>query len=82
MNMIKTKMTLHNDITGRKAANFVHGVTSKPYNIWIYKNDRMINAKSILGLLSLNLQSGDEVEVQISCDNENELSIICNEINN
>lgn len=82
METIKTHLTLIDDITGRKAANFAHSIAAKPYNIWILKGNRMINAKSILGLLSLNIQKDDEIEIQISCNDEAELLYICKEINN
>ena len=81
LNTIKSQTTILNDITGRKAANFVHAVTSKPYNIWIITKDKQVNAKSILGLLSADIRKGDVVTIVIDWDEPLEFDDIIKAIN-
>ena len=81
MNTIKSQTTILNDITGRRAANFVHAVTSKPYNIWIVTKDKQVNAKSILGLLSADIRKGDVVTIVIDYNKPLEFDNIIKAIN-
>ena len=81
LNTIKSQTTILNDITGRRAANFVHAVTSKPYNIWIVTEDKQVNAKSILGLLSADIRKGDVVTIVIDCNKPLEFDDIIKAIN-
>ena len=81
LNTIKSQTTILNDITGRRAANFVHFVTSKPYNIWIVTKDKQVNAKSILGLLSADIRKGDVVTIVIDCNKPLEFDDIIKAIN-
>ena len=81
LNTIKSQTTILNDITGRRAANFVHAVTSKPYNIWIVTKDKQVNAKSILGLLSADIRKGDVVTIIIDCNKPLEFDDIIKAIN-
>lgn len=55
-------------IGSRAQANFVYDISQVKGNLYITKNDRTINAKSILGLLSINIDIGDEVVLM--ADNE------------
>ena len=81
LNTIKSQTTILNDITGRKAANFVYAVTSKPCNIWIITKDKQVNAKSILGLLSADIRKGDVVTIVIDCDEPLEFDDIIKALN-
>ena len=81
LNTIKSQTTILNDITGRRAANVVHSVTSKPYNIWIVTKDKQVNAKSILGLLSADIRKGDVVTIVIDCNKPLEFDDIIKAIN-
>ena len=81
LNTIKSQTTILNDITGRRAANFVHAVTSKPYNIWIVTKDKQVNAKSIIGLLSADIRKGDVVTIVIDCNKPLEFDDIIKAIN-
>ena len=81
LNTIKSQATILNDITGRRATNFVHAVTSKPYNIWIVTKDKQVNAKSILGLLSADICKGDVITIVIDCDEPLEFDDIIKAIN-
>ena len=80
--LINKEITINKDINGRQAANFVHAVTSKPYNIWFKNKNKEINAKSILGLLSADIHKGDRIVVEIDCDEQLELDDIERIINN
>ena len=81
LNTIKSQTIILNDITGRRAANFVHAVTSKPYNIWIVTKDKQVNAKSILGLLSADIRKGDVVTIVIDYNKPLEFDDIIKAIN-
>ena len=81
LNTIKFQTTILNDITGRRAANFGHAGTSKPYNIWIVTKDKQVNAKSILGLLSADICKGDVITIVIDCDEPLEFDDIIKAIN-
>ena len=80
--LINKEITLNKDINGRQVANFVHAVTSKPYNIWFKNKNKEINAKSILGLLSADIRKDDVVTIVIDCDEQLELDDIERIINN
>ena len=43
-------------------------------DIYIIKNDRLINAKSIIGLLSGELSKGDKITIDTSENDENEIN--------
>lgn len=68
--MYSKNCTAEKDFNGRQAANFVHAVTGFPYNIWIKVEDRQVNAKSILGLLSLGIKTGDTISICTTGNNE------------
>lgn len=52
---IKTNKTL----VGRNAIQLVHSFTPIKSAIYVSKGDRKVNAKSILGLLSAEIEEGD-----------------------
>lgn len=81
MNILQKEITFTHDISGRQAANFVHAVTAKPYSIWFIKDDRKINAKSILGILSANIKRNDTVVIEINADDYEEFRFIESIIN-
>lgn len=70
------------DINSRQASNFVYNISALHSDIWITKNDRHINAKSILGVLSINIQKGDLIELSFSEENKNEIMKVVNEFKN
>lgn len=65
--MFTTKKTIiaNKDITPRFAKNFVANVTNIKSNLYFVVGDREINAKSILGIISVNIKSGDRFDVCI-----------------
>ena len=66
-------------INSRQAANFVYGIQALHSDVWITKFDRRVNAKSILGVLSINIQKGDKIELSFSNNDENEIKTVINE---
>ena len=45
----------------RPATFFIQKANSYPCNIWVEKDDRKVNAKSLLGVLSLGIAKGMSV---------------------
>ena len=58
------------NLTKRKIYNFVYNINYKYKNISIYlgTSNRMVNAHSILGMLSLKIKTGDTITVISYCD--------------
>lgn len=77
--MYSLKINSERTINSRQASNFVYNVSALHSDIWITKNDRRINAKSILGVLSINIQKGDLIELSFSEENKNEIMKVINE---
>lgn len=80
--MYSLKINSERTINSRQASNFVYNVSALHSDIWITKNDRRINAKSILGVLSINIQKGDLIELSFSEENKNEIMKVVNEFRN
>lgn len=59
----KRTITANKDITPRFIKNFVANITDIKSNLYFVVGDREINAKSILGIISVNIKNGDEFEV-------------------
>lgn len=79
MFMIKRTITANKDITPRFAKNFVAEVVHIKSNVYFIMGNREINAKSILGIISVNIKNGDEFDVCV----DNSISQECaeNDIN-
>ena len=77
--MYSLKINSERDINSRQASNFVYNSSALHSDIWITKSDRRINAKSILGVLSINIQKGDLIELAFSEENKNEIMKVINE---
>jgi phosphocarrier protein HPr len=54
----------------RPAALFVKTVTDSGQKVELVKGERAINAASILGVVSLGIEHGDEVTLRVEGDNE------------
>ncbi|MFZ7089132.1 HPr family phosphocarrier protein [Curtobacterium sp. RRHDQ10] len=52
----------------RPASLFVQNVTSSAHQVTIGKGDKSANAGSILGLLGLGVESGDQVTLTVNGD--------------
>ncbi|WP_066521947.1 HPr family phosphocarrier protein [Curtobacterium ammoniigenes] len=53
----------------RPASLFVQAVTTSGHQVTIAKGDKSANAGSILGLLGLGVENGDEVTLTVGGDN-------------
>lgn len=53
-----------NGLHARPAAQFVKAANSFACDIWIGKDGRMVNAKSIVGVLSLGVGKGTEIVIR------------------
>lgn len=56
---------LAGNMTSGTASNFVYDISNFKSDIYISTLDRNINAKSLLGVLSLSLRSTDIIRIQI-----------------
>ncbi len=58
--MMTQEITITNNVGlhARPATFFIQKATSYKSSIWIEKDDRSVNAKSLLGVLSLGIVSG------------------------
>lgn len=57
-------------LIGRKVSNLVYGLNNKynHYSIYIENRGRIVNAHSILGVLSLSINEGDTILICSDCD--------------
>ena len=74
--MIKKPVTIkhQNDLDVRPIALLVQEASQYSSRIYIEVNNRKINAKSIMGMMSLNLGEGEEVTV--AAEGEDELDAV------
>lgn len=64
------KCTITTDIFNRIATNFNYKINELKSTIFIVSDDRLANAKSLLGLLSLQLRTGDIIEIRFDDSEE------------
>lgn len=74
--MVKREVTITNNIGlhARPATFFIQKANSYKSLIWIEKEDRKINAKSLLGVLSLGIAKG--MAVTIIADGQDEAQAV------
>ena len=60
----KVKVTLEEGLESRKAAMFVQVANKYSSRIYIIMENRQVNAKSIMGLVSLGMLKDEEVSLQ------------------
>lgn len=72
--MLKRDVTITNNIGlhARPATFFIQKANSFKASIWIEKDDRKVNAKSLLGVLSLGIAKGMTVTLIADGVDENE----------
>ena len=72
--MVKREMTITNNIGlhARPATFFIQKANTFKSSIWIEKDDRKVNAKSLLGVLSLGIAKGMVVTLVAEGQDENE----------
>ena len=71
-NMVKQELVLNNSVGlhARPATFFIQKANEYKSSIWVEKKDRRVNAKSLLGVLSLGVAPGDTV--LLSAEGEDE----------
>lgn len=74
--MLKRDVTIINNIGlhARPATFFIQKANSYKSSIWIEKDDRKVNAKSLLGVLSMGIAKG--MTVTLVADGQDETSAI------
>lgn len=72
--MVKREMTITNNIGlhARPATFFIQKANTFKSSIWIEKDERRVNAKSLLGVLSLGIAKGMVVTIIADGIDENE----------
>ena len=63
--MISRNITIKNSVGlyARPATFFIQKANTYKSSIWIQKDDRRVNAKSLLGVLSLGITKGKEITI-------------------
>ena len=63
--MVSREVTIINNIGlhARPATFFIQKANSFKCNIWVEKDDRKVNAKSLLGVLSLGIAKGMSINI-------------------
>ena len=71
-NMVKQELVLNNSVGlhARPATFFIQKANEYKSSIWVEKEERRVNAKSLLGVLSLGVAPGETV--LLSADGEDE----------
>jgi phosphocarrier protein HPr len=81
---MKIVLTVHNQsgLHARPAALFVQTAAKFKSDIQIGKDNRFVSAKSILGVLSLGIRSGEDIALEITGDDEQEAAQALRELVN
>ena len=72
--MVKREMTITNNIGlhARPATFFIQKANTFRSSIWIEKDERKVNAKSLLGVLSLGILGGTSIRIIADGSDEEE----------
>lgn len=72
--MIAKEITVKNQVGlhARPATFFIQKANEFKSSIWIEKQDRRVNAKSLLGVLSLGITRGTVITIIVDGDDETE----------
>ncbi len=70
--MVRKTFEINNEsgLHARVAAQFVKTTSRFQSDIWIEKENQKINAKSIMGILSIGISPGEEFEIVIDGKDE------------
>jgi phosphocarrier protein HPr len=66
----KIKVGIQTGLQSKTAAVFIQKASNFKSSIWIEKEERKANAKSLLGLLSLGIAKGSEITIIAEGDDE------------
>ncbi len=74
--MVKKAVTVTNNIGlhARPATFFIQKANTYHSSVWVEKDDRRVNAKSLLGVLSMGIAKG--MTITIIADGQDEVSAI------
>ena len=80
--MISKEVTINNQVGlhARPATFFIQKANEFKSSIWIEKDDRRVNAKSLLGVLSLGIVKGTAVNIVADGVDENEAIVTLSEL--
>lgn len=80
--MISKAVVINNQVGlhARPATFFIQKANEFKSSIWIEKEDRRVNAKSLLGVFSLGIVKGTEVNIVADGVDENEAIITLSEL--
>ena len=72
--MVSREVTIKNNVGlhARPATFFIQKANSFKSSIWVEREDRRINAKSLLGVLSLGILGGTSIRIIADGSDENE----------
>ena len=65
---VQNQVGLH----ARPATFFIQKANEYKSSIWVEKDERRVNAKSLLGVLSLGIMGGTEIKIMAGCSDEEE----------
>lgn len=74
MYTIKTVVKCESGLHNKQATYFIQKANEFRSNIWIEAEERRINAKSLLGVMSMGITTG--TEVQLSADGSDEVAAV------
>ena len=78
----EVKITNSIGLHARPATFFIQRANSFKSSIWVEKDDRKVNAKSLLGVLSLGIAKGMPILISADGADENEaLESLCDLVN-
>jgi len=66
----RIRIQIKNGLEARPVAVLVQVASQFDSNIYVESDDRKVNAKSIMGMMALGLDAGDEVIVSADGDDE------------
>lgn len=80
--VISKEVTINNQVGlhARPATFFIQKANEFKSSIWIEKDDRRVNAKSLLGVLSLGIVKGTAVNIVADGVDENEAIVTLSEL--
>lgn len=72
--MIVREIVIKNSsgLQSKSAAKFIQKASNYKSNVWIVKDERKANAKSLLGVLSLGIAPGTKLVITIEGEDETE----------
>lgn len=81
MTIQSLRYQIFDTILSIKAANLVYALANLKGDIYLIKEDKQINGKSLIGLLHLDLRGGQEVEIHFNdLEDKEKIIEIFNEI--